>query len=90
MRFKDSKQLSCLKLAICTILVALVCDSLLLFTYQNEFAKELDSSNRNLWELNGAFGLACGCAILALGNLTLLLVALHKISIQPETEPISI
>lgn len=90
MKFKGSKQQSCLNMAICTILVALFCDLLLLYTYQNEFSNELEQSNRNIWELNWAFGLACGCAILALGTIPLLVVAQHRMKISSETEPINI
>lgn len=87
MNLKSDGRLSCLRYVICTILVTLICDIMLLYTYPTQFAKELDKSNRNLWELNGAFGLACGSAILAFGTLTLLGVAFQKMSRAADTIP---
>lgn len=87
MHLKGAGRLNCLKFTICTMLVTLICDLILLVTYPSQFSKEIDKSNRNLWELNGAFGLACGAAILAIGTLTLLVVALHKVSTILETIP---
>lgn len=77
-RFRGLKRASCVKLAICTTLVTLLCDMALLVIYPTQFAKELDKSNRNLWELNGAFGLACGAAILAFGVLVLLIAVYRR------------
>jgi len=74
-RVRGSKRASCLRLAICTTIVTILCDIALLIIYPTQFADEIDKSNRDLWELNGAFGLACGAAILAFGALVLLVAA---------------
>lgn len=78
MRLRGIKRVKCLRLVICTTLVTIFCDIALLITYPIQFAKELDRSNRDLWELNSAFGLACGATILAVGDLILLVVALRR------------
>ena len=77
-RLKGPKRLTCLRFAICTTLVVLICDISLLIIYPTQFAKELDISNRDVWELNGAYGLACGAAILAFGSLILLLATFSR------------
>lgn len=86
-RLKGSKRATCLRFAICTTLVTLLCDICLLVIYPTQFAKEIDKSNRNLWELNGAFGLACGSAILAFGALALLVAAFTRNSNIYESAP---
>lgn len=86
-RLRGLKRASCLRFAICTTLVTLLCDISLLIVYPTQFAKELDKSNRDLWELNGAFGLACGAAIIAFGVLILLVAALRKITNMYEAAP---
>lgn len=86
-RFKGSKKLSCMRLAICTTLVTLLCDICLLVIYPTQFAKEIDKSNRDVWELNGAFGLACGAAILAFGALILLVATLRRSITMYEAAP---
>lgn len=80
MRLRGLKRTSCLRFAICTTLVSFICDTALLVIYPTQFAKEIDRSNRDLWELNGAFGLACGAAILAFGALLLLIITLRRTS----------
>lgn len=69
------KRATCLRFAICTTLVTLLCDICLLIVYPTQFSKELYKSNRDVWQLNGAFGLACGSAIIAFGSLVLLVAA---------------
>lgn len=69
------------------MLVTFLCDMALLIVYPTQFAKEIDKSNRDIWELNAAFGLACGAAILALGALVLLLLALCRTIIDHKTMP---
>lgn len=86
-RLRGSKRASCLRFAICTTLVTLLCDISLLIIYPTQFAKEIYKSNRELWELNGAFGLACGAAILALGALILLVAALRRLTNSYEAPP---
>lgn len=76
-----------LKFAICTTLVTLICDIALLITYPTQFAKELERSNRDVWELNGAFGMACGAAILAFCVLIFLIVALKRTITAYESAP---
>lgn len=77
-RMKGPKRDSCLKFSICTTLVTIICDTALLITYPMQFAQELNKSNRNLWELNHAYGLACGADILAMGALVLLLASIKR------------
>lgn len=76
-----------MKFSICTTLVTLICDICLLVVYPSQFAKELDRSNRDVWELNGAFGLACGAAILAFGSIILLLAARRRSTALYEAAP---
>lgn len=77
-RFRGLKRTRCLRFSICSTLVTFFCDITLIIVYTSQFAKEIDKSNREVWELNGAFGLACGVAILALGSLILLIFALRR------------
>lgn len=86
-RNRKSKRARCLKFAICTTFVALLCDIALLIIYPYQFAKELDRSNRDLWELNGAFGLACGAAILAFCVLIFLVAARKRTILSYEASP---
>lgn len=75
-RVTGIKRASCLRFAVCTTLVTLLCDMALLIVYPTQFYKELNKSNRDVWELNGAFGLACGAGILSLGSLFLIITSL--------------
>lgn len=84
---KKSKRLLCLQISICTTAVTILCDTLLLIIYPWHFAKEIHHSNRELWELNRAYGLAFGSAVLAFGSLILLLLALRRTIIMINTVP---
>ena len=77
-KMKGSQRVASTRLATSTTIVTLLCDIALLIIYPTEFKNEIGRSNRDHWELNGAFGMACGVAILALGSLILLLVALQQ------------
>lgn len=87
MRLRGSKRAGCLRYAICTTLVTLLCDTCLLIVYPTQFAKELDKSNRDLWELNWAFGTLIGAEIITLAVLILLVAALRKITNIYEAAP---
>lgn len=86
-RVTSAKRASCLRFAICTSLVTFLCDIALLVVYPTQFYHELDKSNRDVWELNGAFGLACGAAILALGALFILIASLKRHTNVYESTP---
>lgn len=86
-RLKGSKRATCLRFAICTTLVTLLCDICLISIYPTQFAKEIDKSNRSLWELNSAFGLASGAGILTFGTLVLLVAAFARNSYIYESAP---
>lgn len=86
-RVTGVKRASCLRFAICTTLVTLLCDLALLIVYPTQFYQELEKSNRDVWELNGAFGLACGGAILALGALFILITSLRQYTTVYESTP---
>lgn len=87
LKLKGLKKMSSLRFAASTSLLTLFCDLALIITYPTQFSQELDKSNRNLWELNGAFGLACGSAILATGTVILILLAIYKYAKSQEIGP---
>lgn len=87
LRFRGLKKTSTIRFAVCTTLVTLLCDIALIIIYPTQFAKEIDKSNRELWELNGAFGLACGAGILAFGSLISLVAVLRKSTTMYEAAP---
>lgn len=90
-RAKGIKKIKSLRLAICTILVTIICDMALVIIYPIQFVKEINKSNRDVWQLNSAYGLACGAAILALGSLILLITILRRITTNfYETTPTSV
>uniref|UniRef100_A0A6G1SBD5 Uncharacterized protein n=1 Tax=Aceria tosichella TaxID=561515 RepID=A0A6G1SBD5_9ACAR len=86
-RLKGSRRVTCVRFAICTTLVTLLCDMCLIVIYPTQFSKEIDKSNRSLWELNSAFGLASGAGILTFGTLILLVAVFAKNSYIYESAP---
>lgn len=60
------------RLATCTVLVALICNVSLLVIYPTQFRQELEQSNRDVWELNHAYGLAVGTAMMSFISLLFL------------------
>lgn len=73
LRVKISKRIIYIKLATCTVIVAIICNVSLLIIYPTQFRSEIEHSNRDVWELNHAYGLAVGTAIVSTISLLLLI-----------------
>ena len=74
MKAKSFKKLRFTNLLHCTALGALLCNLALLIIYPTQFRLEIEQSNRDVWELNHAYGLAVGTAIMSFISLLLLLL----------------
>ncbi|KFM72660.1 Transmembrane protein 47, partial [Stegodyphus mimosarum] len=61
------------RLALYTMVGALLCVLIALVIYPACFASEIEHSNRSVWEFGWAYGVAWGCAIFLFGAILLLL-----------------